>query len=278
MTGLQGRGSAAVAYGGPARNDKAGLDRAGVDFWNRQRAGKGGCKPSLRYAVKRVLEAKIDKMFRFLLKPVAKGGSLLEIGCAPGWILARLGRIRPDLKLYGIDYAPRGVDETKLFLADAGIFAEIAFGDLREYSRELGFDLVVSAGLIEHYDDPVPSVAHHARIAGRGNLVVVTIPNLATPLVRQTFHWADPDYFGTHNLGVMRPQRLAEVLREAGLAEVEAGYGGGSRLFVPSWRGFSPAGAVYRFGARVWNATFALLPDVIQPWNSFVWARGRVTH
>lgn len=261
----------------PFPDDGAGQDRAGSEFWNQERAHEGSGTPSFRSAIKRVLDVKHDVVFRSLLAPVPQGGSLLEIGCAPGWILARLGRIRSDLELYGIDYAPRGVEEARSFLADASIPAEIALGDLREYEREQGFDAVVSAGLIEHYDDPVPVVAHHARIAGPGNLVLVTVPNFATPLARETFRWADPDYFGTHNLGVMRADRLAEILREAGLSEIEAGYGGHSVLYAPAWRGVSFQRVVYRMGARLWNATFALLPASVQPWNCYVWARGRVS-
>jgi len=253
-------------------------DRAGVDFWNRQRASTGNGNPSLRSKVKRVLDVKIDRMFRSLILPVPKGGSLLEIGCAPGWILARIGYIRPDLKLHGIDYALRGVDETRSFLSGANIAAEIAFGDLREYSKESGFDVVVSAGLLEHYDSPVTVVAHHARIAGIGNLVLVTVPNFATPMARDTFRWSNPDAFKTHNLDVMCPERLADVFHEAGLAEIDAGYGGGSQLYVPSWRGLSMMGSVYYLWARIWNTTFAILPRAVQPWNAFVWARGRVTH
>jgi hypothetical protein len=120
--------------------------------------------------------------------------------------------------------------------------------------------------------------AHHARMAGPGKHVIVIVPNFATPMARDTFRWTDPESFGTHNPSVMRPERLAEVLREAGLTEVDAGHGGGSRLYVPSGRGLSSAGTVYRIGARAWNATFALLPSVVQPWNAYIWARGRVPH
>jgi len=106
-----------------------GPDRAGAEFWNKERAGQGSGTPTFRSAVKRVLDVKHDLVFRSLVAPVPQGGSLLEIGCAPGWILVRIGRIRSDLKLYGIDYAPRGVEEARSYLANAGIHAEIALGD-----------------------------------------------------------------------------------------------------------------------------------------------------
>ncbi len=276
MTNQDERNDATFAAITPGRNNDSGIDRAGVDFWNRERATEGSGKPTIRSAIKRVLDAKVDRMFRSLLLSVPQGGSLLEIGCAPGWTLVRLGRIRPDLELYGIDYAPLGVDEAKSFLANVGISAEIAFGDVREYSRERDFDAVMSVGLIEHYDDPVPVVAHHARIAGPGNLVLVTFPNFATPMARETFRWADPDYFGTHNQALMRPHRLVEVFREAGLTDVGAGYGGGSWLYLPPRHGVSWPIRVYRVGALVWNATFGILPSFVQPWMFYVWARGRV--
>jgi SAM-dependent methyltransferase len=223
----------------------------------------------------RILDARIDRMYAGLLQNLSQGGSLLEIGCAPGWILARLGRLRPDLSLHGIDYAPTGVEETRAYLAKAGVRATVSLQDMRDFKSTGGFSGVLSAGLVEHYDDPVFIVRNHARIAGSGHHVIVTVPNFASPLSRTLFKMMDPDTFATHNLSVMCPPALGAILRAAGLARVSSGYAGGCRLYVPG-RGGSAARQAARILALAWNGAFSLLPSAIQPWNAFVWAIGTV--
>lgn len=252
-----------------------GRDRAGVDYWNRPRGADKGRVRSLRSVLSMVVNHRVDRMYSMLLGQLGSGDTLVEIGCAPGWMLARISRLRPDLKLSGIDYAPIGLDETKARLAHMGVDAPVALADMREWEAPLGFSAVLSAGLVEHYDEPVVAVRHHARIAGPGHLVIITVPNFATRMPRAFFEKTDPVLFAAHNLSVMYPPQLAGVLRQSGLEAVSSGYGGGALLRVPA-RGRGAKRSLLRCMAHVWNVASALLPSSLQPWHSFVWAVGSV--
>lgn len=218
---------------------------------------------------------KFDQMLRDLLEAVPTGGSLIELGCAPGSILIRIQRLRPDLALSGIDYAPGSLEATRAALERSGVVADLELADMRTYTPRVPFDAAVSAGLVEHFDDPGEIIEHHARLVRPGGCVIVSVPDFREKIVRRAFRWLSPDDFAVHNLAIMDPLALGDSLEAAGLSDVESGGAGGPLLYATPRIRPSGLGSVYLAFAKSWNLLVAVMPRFLRPWNAYTWASGR---
>jgi ubiquinone/menaquinone biosynthesis C-methylase UbiE len=121
------------------------------------------------------LQAGSDEMLRFdpLLGAIPPEiGSLLDVGCGPGVLLATLRRERPELRAVGLERS-RG-------LAEAGrrLFGvEIVPGSIdRLPFEDRAFDALVACELLEHlpYGVYEPALAEMQRVARR--MVFVSVP------------------------------------------------------------------------------------------------------
>lgn len=197
---------------------------------------------------------------------------ILELGCAPGTVIERLHRLCPQHRYAGIDLAPEGLEQARHRLAELGIEADLHLGDLREIELP-GADLVISYGLIEHFEDPAAILGHHRRLARPGGHVAVTVPNYANPMVAALLARYSPDTLATHNLEIMNEQAIADAMTRAGLVDVSVGSAVGPLL--PSSRA-KPGlgGSTYRLAARAWNLGAGILPQGLL-WSGLVWGFGR---
>jgi 2-polyprenyl-3-methyl-5-hydroxy-6-metoxy-1,4-benzoquinol methylase len=161
-----------------------------------------------------------------VLRPhVRSGDRVLEIGCAPGkhlaWVASRLGA-----DIAGIDYAAPGVAFTRHLMEQLGITADIRCESLEETSFAGGsFDVVYSAGVIEHFDDPTPIVRRHVELVRPGGTCVITIPNYGR-LYGRIQGWLDPENLSIHNTAIMEPAVLAELAPKDLCAAIEVSHAG----------------------------------------------------
>lgn len=243
-----------------------------ADFWNRKYQPKAmtafnWLKPMVRRKRYRMLGELLDQME----KPSA---DILELGCAPGEALLHLHTVRPQHRLHGIDYSEVGMESAKEFLAQAGVNANIHFGDFREVELSQQFDMVMSFGLIEHFDDPVPIIVDHARLCAPGGRVAVTVPNFATPVNRFLMKHVDPPGYEGHNLAIMNRSALQSAFESAGLLNVKTGAAQGPRIY-PGGDYRLLRGRINRGLSKVWNLAACLSP-IDAPWNYTLWATGQV--
>jgi ubiquinone/menaquinone biosynthesis C-methylase UbiE len=128
-----------------------------------------------------------DRMTRLLMKPLYRriaadiaatapdGAALLDVGTGPGLLLEALDRLRPDLRLVGVDLAADMIDHARRNLNDqvelhAADVAALPFADDR-------FDLVVSSYSSHHWGDPEAGAAEIARVLrGGGRLLDYDFP------------------------------------------------------------------------------------------------------
>jgi len=243
-----------------------------TDFWDRKYQPRGTAvfnwlKPMLRRKRYRMLGELLDE----IKKPSA---DVLELGCAPGEALLHLHKVRPQHRLHGIDYSEVGMKSAKEFLAQAGVNADIHLGDFREVELSQQFDMVMSFGLIEHFDDPVPIIANHARLCAPGGRVAVTVPNFATPVNRFLMKHVDPVGYKGHNLTIMNLDALQSAFEEAGLRNVKVGAAQGPRIY-PGGDDRLLIGRINRRLSKLWNLAACLCP-IDAPWNYTLWATGEV--
>lgn len=238
-------------------------------LWAKQRRA-GGWEEQLR----RVSMWKYDRMLCRLLDTAQRpDAEVLELGCAPGKILRRIHRLRPQLRLSGLDYAAEGCRATTESLQQIGVTSNIYFGDVRTAEISAIFDLVVSVGLVEHFDDPSEIVRCHARFCRPGGSVAIAIPNFTSPVVRYFAEKFCPDNLAIHNLNVMNLLALEKACRDAGLVDVRVGGDGGNVLH--RWISRQDiTSKSYAALASLWNMFAVVVPPQLG-WHSNLWATGR---
>jgi 2-polyprenyl-3-methyl-5-hydroxy-6-metoxy-1,4-benzoquinol methylase len=141
--------------------------------------------------------------YQALLSPhVRPGMAFLEVGFAPGkmlaWVAQRLGAV-----VTGVDYSPRGVEVAKGLFKALEITADLRCESIFETTlKPSSFDVVYSAGVIEHFEDPRPIVAKHMELLRPGGIALIHVPNYGG-LYGSLQGRLDPDNLALHNLRIM---------------------------------------------------------------------------
>jgi len=109
--------------------------------------------------------------------------SLIEAGCGGSMWLPYLARTY-GWQVAGVDYSSRGCATAVAMLRAAGATGLILERDLLQPQPDLEarFDIVYSAGLIEHFTNPVPMLRQFARFLKPGGAVVTLVPNFHNPV------------------------------------------------------------------------------------------------
>lgn len=130
-------------------------------------------------------------------------GSAFEVGCAPGKWLAFMAKAF-GMKANGIEYSEAGMQATRRNFAILGLPIDtILAGDFFKVEPEPKFDLVMSFGFIEHFDDPDAVVARHAAWLKPGGTLVIGVPNF-NGIYSSLQKILDPSILDKHNLQTMR--------------------------------------------------------------------------
>jgi len=202
-------------------------------------------------------------------------GTVCELGCAPGAMIARMAKVRPDRRFHGLDYSEDGLARTREFLDTSGIHPELRCADYMNDEPDRLFDLVVSFGLLEHADNPGEAVRRHMAFARPGGYVAISVPNYGHPFAQWMATRIDPRVFASHNLSVMDAGVLDELLGQAGLTEVRVEQTGRAKLRT-SCVERTPRRLVWRSVAKLWNVFSRCLPAGF-PWSTTLWAIGKLS-
>lgn len=102
---------------------------------------------------------------------------------------------------------------------------QVIEGDLFKYEPQQQYDLVLSCGLIEHFNDTKDVIDRHLQFLKPGGTLFITLPNFTgvNGWVQRSY---DMDNYNKHNINSMNPTLLAQYCRELGLQIVEAYYYG----------------------------------------------------
>jgi SAM-dependent methyltransferase len=158
----------------------------------------------------------LDRRFAAALQSQAGGAKdLIEIGCGGSRWLPYFSR-RFGLRVSGIDYNEAGCRSAERLLAASGVTGEIVHADMFDPPpRLLGrFDVAVSFGLVEHFDDPAAAVSACAALLHPGGLLITLVPTMSG-LHGLIYRLLRPAVYAIH-----RPQRreaLSAAHRDAGL-------------------------------------------------------------
>jgi SAM-dependent methyltransferase len=198
---------------------------------------------------------------------------VIELGCAPGLILKELYLLRPAHNYFGIDYSLEGLAITREFLEENGIKAELIHADIRTYVPDRRYDLVVSFGLVEHFDDPVRILEAHKKFVAEDGLVIVSVPNYSHHCVKKALKKFRPVTLHTHNLNIMSEDALRNAFFEARLGNVQVGGAVGPLLPTPKETPTLES-KLYKIFSHIWNGGIRFIPPS-QTWYGYYWACGK---
>jgi SAM-dependent methyltransferase len=170
-----------------------------------------------------------DRARRFFAHEILAGllphGSIdfLEIGCAPGRFMAYFAETFA-YRVTGLDYSG-AIHRVPRLLIDAKVSDfRLIRADFFGFYCSGRFDVVFSAGFVEHFENPIPVFDRHYDLLRPGGLLVVSMPNLryGQKVLRLLLGQADTlDY---HNLRVMDPEVWIQLARTKGMRILSAGY------------------------------------------------------
>jgi SAM-dependent methyltransferase len=171
-----------------------------------------------------------------LLRGEAGNSRVLEVGAGGSRVLPYLAR-HFGYNVFGSDFSFAGCLLLRANLALQRVKGGVVCEDFLQSSLPAdAFDLVYSAGLIEHFDDLRSVVAEHLRLIKPGGRLVLMVPNLQGFQGRILRRLA-PSLWAVHR--VFSPTDLAEVLRSSGLEDIRVGYLGSFFIRILRGEGWS---------------------------------------
>ncbi|TDO20119.1 class I SAM-dependent methyltransferase [Pedobacter duraquae] len=135
--------------------------------------------------------------------------------------------------------------------------------DLFSYQPEQKYDLVLSCGLIEHFNDTADIINRHISFLKPGGTLFITLPNFkaVNGWFQENF---DRENYDKHNIDCMDPGLLADICRKAGLEVKQSTYFGNFSVWLED-ESKKPA-ALRLFKKIVWVA--GKMFTKIVPFNS----------
>lgn len=154
----------------------------------------------------------LELIFKTLLQP-DKSKKLLELGAGGSIWLPYFAR-EFGFEVYGIDYSKKGCEIAERNLKLAGIKGYILCEDFfRANDQWKGFfDVVISFGVVEHFNKPVEVIRLMRNFLSRDGLVITVVPNTAG-LVFHLQKFIDRDVYDTHKIFSLK--ELSDYHKEA---------------------------------------------------------------
>lgn len=159
-------------------------------------------------------------------------GSAFEVGCAPGKWLAFMSRTF-GMRVSGIEYSKAGMQATLRNFGLLGLPVDtILTGDFFQVAPQAQFDLVMSYGFIEHFNDSDAVVERHLHWLKPGGTLVLGVPNF-NGVYRPIQHALDPSILDKHNLGIMNLDYFRALAERLSLRLDYLGYIGSFEPSLP---------------------------------------------
>lgn len=211
-------------------------------FWEEDYFGgeKLPSRPDRSFAFERCLATELERH-----APVQPGARVVEAGCAPAkWLVFYAETFGATVT--GIEYSHDGAELSRENLRRCGVPGTIVEGDFFTVPPE-PFDLVLSLGFIEHFDDLDAAFGRHVEFLAPGGRLVIGVPNYRG-VNRLVQGWANPEHLALHNLDAMRPAWLRSAGEANGLRVEHVAYIGGFDPVIISVR---------RRSAHLWTTPLA---------------------
>jgi SAM-dependent methyltransferase len=169
----------------------------------------------------RPLEWLLDRLYASRARRIERrsglhGGSVLDVGCGRGWLLARL-------RCRGWTVAGTELSDAAARYARDVLHLDVRTGDLAQAGIRGSFDLVILWHVLEHVPEPDSLLRQVAAILRPGGTLLVSVPNAGSLEAR----WGGASWFHLdvpRHLNHFTPDTLAGMLKGAGLLPYRYGY------------------------------------------------------
>lgn len=131
---------------------------------------------------------------------------------------------------YGVEYTPKGAEINKANFSLYGLnpdnvictdFFSESF--LRKYKSS--FDVVMSAGFIEHFSEIETVLEGHLKLLKKGGICIISIPNLKGVNL-SIAKFFNPERIKLHNLKIMNKETIKQAMENIGTATLLTEYYG----------------------------------------------------
>jgi 2-polyprenyl-3-methyl-5-hydroxy-6-metoxy-1,4-benzoquinol methylase len=176
--------------------------------------------------------------------------SYLELGCAPGKLLAWTAS-KFEANVSGLDYSENGMRSARALFSALNIQADLRCEDLfnTSFPRE-SFDLVTSFGLIEHFDDPSTVIQKHVELVKPGGIAIIAIPNYGG-IYGRLQRKLDYENLQIHNLSIMTPSDLRAAVVVDNRLQCNTFFFGRPSLWILSLHRIMPSSAAMALSLAV---------------------------
>lgn len=149
--------------------------------------------------------------------------SFLEVGCVPGRHMVYFAK-HYGYQVSGIDYSDEIHHVGHILMAHNITNFELVQCDVSEFAPEVKYDIVFSAGFVEHFAEPHAIFKKHVDLLGKDGILIISLPNLryGQKVLRVLFGLRH--VFNTHNLEVMVPEIWHELAEKEGLSVLYCNY------------------------------------------------------
>ena len=159
------------------------MDKAGKKYWDNAwdsavlPSGWSPLKHGLRYYIQKQFHEYFKRVFHSLGSVAGK--KLIEIGCARSETLPYFAK-EFGFEVTGIDYSEIGCKMAQAILEREGIKGTVFCEDFFAPSDMLKeqFDVVVSFGVAEHFQDTAECISAFSRFLKPGGIIITSIPNM----------------------------------------------------------------------------------------------------
>lgn len=160
-----------------------------------------------------------------------KTKTLLEIGGFPGYYSVWAPKLGVRATLLDFVVHPAILNQLEVANHLKAGTTGVVEADLFTTKASPDYDLVMSNGLIEHFQNTEDILARHASFVRPGGILFVSLPNFRglNGWFQKTF---DPSNYEKHNISSMDIARLEAICKKLGLRNVNVRYSGYFMLWL----------------------------------------------
>jgi SAM-dependent methyltransferase len=194
----------------------------------------------------------------------------IELGGFPGYYAVFLKKyFKLDVTL--LDYFVHQPITSKLLVTNELGEKDIRIieTDLFNYAPAQQYDLVLSCGLIEHFNDTTDIINRHVSFLKPGGTLFITLPNFKAlnGWFQKSF---DKENYDKHNINCMDPSLLASICKDAGLEVIQSRYFGKFSLWLENEKKKSSGVRILKrllwLGGKVFSKIFPFDSKQLSPY------------
>jgi 2-polyprenyl-3-methyl-5-hydroxy-6-metoxy-1,4-benzoquinol methylase len=158
------------------------MDKAGKHYWNTSWAGSAlpAAIDPADFRLSNYVNRRFHQFFTSVFSDMeTKSLSLLEIGCAKSAWLPYFAKMY-GFVITGLDYSPVGCQMARSVLNANKVTGDIICADFFSPPLDMlgRFDVIVSFGVVEHFDDTAACLTAISKFLKPGGVLITSIPNM----------------------------------------------------------------------------------------------------